>query len=1160
MQEIKRVLTGFISSLMIISFILMPIPQTNRAWAADSSNEDCVENPDAADNGLYKAGCKLDDAHTQAKMDTIYGSDDEKWIGYFQQAVFGMMSVVFLDNLFLKYLYAKDPKTYGNDCPENTAAKLTIRGAQLAALAYIIGEVQANIKYKEEAKAATDLNFAAKDKTYIPSEDSEEVKEYKEKLARGEDAGVDPRLQALKDNNAQEDAYDALIKVLEAQAEAIKTKIRLTTTAEIALLAVEAGELLNIKKCKARCTETYKLVEGLYKEVSPNKDTADSSMQDILDYSKEVKTAGGTPQSCIDLKNLIVQSEQEVSKAYNIAEQDGVTTTVNIEKKHEKKKGKFFGIFNGLSSIFNKSKSEDIENSDAGNMQIYQKQQDEDEQDEVNEANENSQSIASSSTDFSTITGDFSDYVGKCERELNDLITDANNNYTDAFNDYNTAVQEEETAKTEYDTASAAEDSALSNKETALKTKLSACSGPQAATVLCTEAKTAYEAADKAHEIAEENEKIAKDNYELKKKETKKAEEHKDKMENENNYAQKIKWDSAKSDVDTYVASFIKSMYSRTECCGLAGITTTDAQKLLQSGATNFYNDASTVNFNKTTDNVQGGQGESNEMPLVDFLKEHLSTYNGGGKVDKDSVGGTFVHQGLTEDSVMSKRKDITPFNPLKKKSSGIFNRNKDGFNIEFVLPILIENELYAFANKHYIDWNSHNPFLIQDQFKEVKQGIDGAIIKLKKHIHTTLNPAGPVQISFEDKIQTLQNGIRTILSKVTFISKAHAIDVSGAGMAIGGMALNMLASELGGPWAEVLNVGSKYLMLKGILNMLGMTELFLKPKSRSLTWAALLVLAAAIIIFDTKALEKVENHIAVVKAEKNRYLNSAAARTGLNADNKVSGNQSVKLEKYDPQASQTANMNVKACVVAKGNALAPGMCPSVIPKQRVSLPELSKRLSGRISADHLKNISMTTDALYGASNGSDMGAASLSDSKMDEINKTKNALKRLTASLRKEMEEDDKASAKRRGVKVNLGGGAGSFKKVFGSSVGGPSGGALSSGTLGASYNPKTGNSAFSSSAYKKNLKKKTGSSSSTAKGTTGGSDLDLDFGDDDMSSANGGVVSSSASKKKHSQDLRDYEVGMNDINQRKEVPIWKIISNRYILSYPKILEEDKK
>ena len=43
-----------------------------------------------------------------------------------------------------------------------------------------------------------------------------------------------------------------------------------------------------------------------------------------------------------------------------------------------------------------------------------------------------------------------------------------------------------------------------------------------------------------------------------------------------------------------------------------------------------------------------------------------------------------------------------------------------------------------------------------------------------------------------------------------------------------------------------------------------------------------------------------------------------------------------------------------------------------------------------------------------------------------------------------------------------------------------------------------------------------------------------------------------------KHSEQMKDYEIGMNDINIKKEVPIWKILSNRYILSYPKLLEED--
>src|SRR5690606_12238689 len=104
--------------------------------------------------------------------------------------------VVLINSLRYKYLYEYDKATYGNDCASNKAAKITLRTAQLGALAYLIGDVQANIKFKKASQKATDeLKFIAKSKDEVYEQGSKAYEQAKEK-AKEEDK-EDPRLEAL---------------------------------------------------------------------------------------------------------------------------------------------------------------------------------------------------------------------------------------------------------------------------------------------------------------------------------------------------------------------------------------------------------------------------------------------------------------------------------------------------------------------------------------------------------------------------------------------------------------------------------------------------------------------------------------------------------------------------------------------------------------------------------------------------------------------------------------------------------------------------------------------------------------------------------------------------------------------------------------------------
>ena len=74
----------------------------------------------------------------------------------------------------------------------------------------------------------------------------------------------------------------------------------------------------------------------------------------------------------------------------------------------------------------------------------------------------------------------------------------------------------------------------------------------------------------------------------------------------------------------------------------------------------------------------------------------------------------------------------------------------------------------------------------------------------------------------------------------------------------------------------------------------------------------------------------------------------------------------------------------------------------------------------------------------------------------------------------------------------------------------------------------------------------------------SSGGGDFNLGLGDDTTGLDTG--ISDDSLLAKQADELSNYELDHNDISKRKEDSIFKILTTRYLLSYPRVLEESKR
>ncbi len=233
----KRLTTGFMCSVMTLSFILMPIPKVSISYAADTPSEE-----ESTASNVYQPGEELTKAQQTASFESSARYKDGKKVlflgeGMIEQYIVALTGVVLINALNWKHLHKYNPVAYGNDCPTNFGAKIGIPVAGVSGLANVIGDLSANIKFRKLAKGAADASFAP------------------EPGATGNDF-----YKNLKTANKQIEAFDKLIEILKGQKKAVRLKKGFALAATIGFgvsAGVEAANMIHMASiCSGEKTAT----------------------------------------------------------------------------------------------------------------------------------------------------------------------------------------------------------------------------------------------------------------------------------------------------------------------------------------------------------------------------------------------------------------------------------------------------------------------------------------------------------------------------------------------------------------------------------------------------------------------------------------------------------------------------------------------------------------------------------------------------------------------------------------------------------------------------------------------------------------------------------------------------------------------------------------
>lgn len=412
-------------------------------------------------------------------------------------------------------------------------------------------------------------------------------------------------------------------------------------------------------------------------------------------------------------------------------------------------------------------------------------------------------------------------------------------------------------------------------------------------------------------------------------------------------------------------------------------------------------------------------------------------------------------------------------------------------------------------ANAEYIDYIMAN----QDSLLD-KENIEKEVKKALK-IYDGLR--------IEEFLATITNKFKSEI----FISSAHAMD-----------------------FKELLNIGVKAVILYFVLGSWMKENAFPRPKTRAWTWGIMSVMNGFILSFNKKSLSETESRLERVKLERDKWVASSTKTNSLDSGSDSTSNRKV-INPNNLVGDGNGNAIIE-CAVPKGNGFAPATCPSPVNRSRFTLR--SKKSSP-----------IRTNSLIGSTAGLIMDSAgtaaakgvsteTLSSGTLGNIEKNSNAIKKLNKKLIAKLDKEEERSAKKLKRKPSLlGPRLATTARLFSDdpNKSGVTESQLSSGSKG--LLPKLEKLKVQQKVVvKKGLK--TLPKFNIPKSDT----FDFDMGDD--TAVGGTTIDESGETAAGEENLADFQLNTEDeINENEDVNIFKLISNRYLQSYPVLLEEQK-
>lgn len=562
-------------------------------------------------------------------------------------------------------------------------------------------------------------------------------------------------------------------------------------------------------------------------------------------------------------------------------------------------------------------------------------------------------------------------------------------------------------------------------------------------------------------------------------------------------------------------------------------------------------------------------------------LKQLISSFSGGmadvvGKAFSEMTGGvdasvgleaateaafgfkdgTLIHNGVPPTGQLHRKKDITVLGLFQKASADYTPEQREHYEgMKYYTKHNFESILrrFALANRLSIPYTSK-----EEEAKiiaENDQHISNIMFYFSQIVDETDNPADITMAQMKE-----HRYWKTIINMISdaFIPKAHAFIGGGMGMAAGGMALSMVAGMLDLPpaWAAILNVGAQFMLIQGLLGKIGKNWAFVKPVGRSVTWGLMTGILILVNAWDNKALKAVQERKAVVEAEREKYIKSNA-RSSVGPGEGF-GSAGYQNNQYQANSGGANSSFIKQCAVPSSGGFKPVSCPQATTNSAFKTPKADPVTSSLVAPESVSGLSTLSTLSSKTANGN-LSDSDLSEGRLDEVGRQINAIQKRNDALVKGLDNLEKKQF--RGKKNKPSTLASVIAKARNAISGnaGAINGSLASFGSSAPSTIRNNKKDETSGVVKPEGQKSTGGGAAASGAPAAGS-FDLDLLGDDMEEGGAGdaAVDAGATAAKAEENLNDFELNHDDINKKKEVSIFKILSNRYILSYPKVLEED--
>lgn len=478
----------------------------------------------------------------------------------------------------------------------------------------------------------------------------------------------------------------------------------------------------------------------------------------------------------------------------------------------------------------------------------------------------------------------------------------------------------------------------------------------------------------------------------------------------------------------------------------------------------------------------------------------------------------------LPRTSVMDKRVDIKFKNTLKVVKGlvqGLLKNKESAHMMKPAILNLMEQQFFA-----------HN---MQDiKVEPLKKANKLAAF------YTQLNDLDNNFSAYLNKIPHIEEDINKILEvkedrskleiligklKNQFISKAYASDGPNFMETLGYTVLLGAASM----------VMAKFIVNTGLV----------KPKNRMITYGAMAAVNAGMMIFYKSKMNENEKHRRIILDEASRFANSYGIKSTYGENN----SELDDVPGQNPGANPDPYIDTRgeiACATPSSGGFNAAPCPAIVPSNPAKVPKFEKgsKADGSLVLNTLPQL--LNDTVLGAAQGLEVTDPKKMKGLLKGLNNTRKGITKFINLGVKDYDEEELAQTpkdKKAKKPLSLGAAIDNMRNMF-------------SGNNGVGITPQNTGAPIAPLAETKKKEKEAPVKSAIASIPKvdlpkAAGKFDYDFGRDVASGEEIEMISEADFQK----SMKRLDVEKSSISHRSEVSIFKLISNRYLRSYPVLL-----